>query len=556
MDGNMWAKSLLIKLLALSCSLVASSNSFANTSPDGGSLVQETQTLPELEQQPDENLSLTTEEPETEEVKEGQLKVLVTKVDFGGNSIFSDTHLQEIVSEYIDTEMSYAELVNLAAQVQGEYQEAGYFLTQVYLPEQSLEDGLLEINIVEGRLGKAVIDTQGELKESVAERYIKPLQEKIIKSDELERKIRLLSDLAGNDVHLTLQPSEKDGYADLTMTTIDTGEYSGYLGVDNLGNRFVGQSRLSGQLNINNNLGYGELISLNTALSAEGYRYLALGAALPLGGDGLTLNSQVAASQYKLGENFEPLQASGDSRVYSLGLSYPIKRSLNSNLYVSANAMHQKFDDKVDATNSESDKRVSSIEISLKGDELTPGVSAINWNAAITLGKVNVDAVTESNDIYNTVGEFSKINANLSYQKGLSTQWGVGVTLEAQYTADNLDSSSKMQLGGVNGVRAYPQGEGLVDYGVIGRFELNNRMTDGFTMAGFVDYATGKQYKKPQATDLDNTREYAGAGLKADWQIAKQLSLHSTLAWRLTGLPQSDSKDLKPRILLQLVKQF
>lgn len=527
-----------------------------HATPDGGSLTVESQSLPQPEAEANQEIPLAPATPVLQEEEEGAVKVLIKGISFEGVYSINIAILEDALSDAIGDKHSFAGLNNLAAQVQGVYQEEGYLMAQAYLPEQSLKDGSLQINVEEGLLAEVTILSEGRLKPSVASRYSESLKGKALHSVRLERKLRLLTDLPGNDVKIVFSPSQQEGYADMSLTTLDTPLYSGYVGLDNHGNRFVGGTRVSGSLNINNALGYGELINATAASSGDGYQYVALASSVPLGADGLIFRGLLAATHYELGEQFSPLDADGDNTTLALGVTYPIYRSLNKNLYTTLDVKKQSFDDDVGATNTAEDKDISSLNIGLKGDYTSLSGSSTEWSVNVIVGDVSLDALSLVNDAYAREGSFTKLNGHISYNAWLNEKWYLSVKVNGQAAGSNLDSAEKMQLGGVNGVRAYPSGEALVDNGVIGTLELGYQLTDNVIVAGFVDAAIGEQHKSPLVTDLNNTKQLSGVGAKVDWQLSDSVVFSSSIAWRTDSAPTSDERDLEPRFWLQLVKHF
>ena len=60
--------------------------------------------------------------------------------------------------------------------------------------------------------------------------------------------------------------------------------------------------------------------------------------------------------------------------------------------------------------------------------------------------------------------------------------------LSGQKAANNLDSSEHIYLGGARGVRAYPQGEGSGDEGIMGTLELRyHTPVKGLTLSTYFD---------------------------------------------------------------------
>jgi hemolysin activation/secretion protein len=127
--------------------------------------------------------------------------------------------------------------------------------------------------------------------------------------------------------------------------------------------------------------------------------------------------------------------------------------------------------------------------------------------------------------------------------------------LSAQYAGKNLTSTEKMSLGGVYGVRAYPQGEAPADDAWLLNLELRFDVTPQTQALFFYDSAQGRLNHKPVAADGDNRRSLSGVGTGMRWTGPQGLSLQATVAWRTDEAPSSD-KDKLPRAWLQLTKRF
>ena len=71
-----------------------------------------------------------------------------------------------------------------------------------------------------------------------------------------------------------------------------------------------------------------------------------------------------------------------------------------------------------------------------------------------------------------TEGSFTKGVLNLGVRQELGGRFHLNLKTQFQAAGDNLDSSEEIYLGGANGVRAYPQGEGSGDSGYLASVEL------------------------------------------------------------------------------------
>jgi len=107
--------------------------------------------------------------PDTAGLSAG-LRVHVREVRVTGNTALSDAEIAEITRPYVGRELSYADLVDLTDALTIAYAKRGYVSSGAVLPEQSLSDGVVEIQIVEGELAGTTVETDGRFRES----YIRP----------------------------------------------------------------------------------------------------------------------------------------------------------------------------------------------------------------------------------------------------------------------------------------------------------------------------------------------------------------------------------------------
>jgi hemolysin activation/secretion protein len=116
-------------------------------------------------------------------------------------------------------------------------------------------------------------------------------------------------------------------------------------------------------------------------------------------------------------------------------------------------------------------------------------------------------------------GQFAKLSGSFYRTQALNTAWSWLVNFRGQVNVKrNLESSERFALGGADGVRAYPSGEGVGDSGWLGSLEVRYAFAaaPGMSLAGFMDAGGVKRFTK-NATQLlgaePNTYELAGLGL-------------------------------------------
>jgi len=131
----------------------------AEAAPDAGSVLQQIQQ--NIKAQPSGSDSQTATRLTPGQPKSGAVTVRVERIDFQGNTLLSTDQLNAVVAPWVQRDLDYAELRKITAVVSAAYREAGW-MASVSLPRQEIRDGLIQLQIVEAKFGKTVV--QGDQK--------------------------------------------------------------------------------------------------------------------------------------------------------------------------------------------------------------------------------------------------------------------------------------------------------------------------------------------------------------------------------------------------------
>lgn len=532
----------------------------AAQAPDAGRTLQET--TPALES-PRVSPGISIESPSPAEMLPGGASVTLQSVVFGGNSLYDETVLKAVLGDVAGKSYDLAGLKGLANQITTHYRANGYPFARAYIPAQPLTDGNLRIEVVEGRYGK--IEARGDATfKPHAERFLSHLQPgQVIESTALERATLILDDQPGIKVVPIIRPGQQVGTGDLDVNVERDGHAGGEIGLDNAGNRYAGRNRLRASMHIDSPFMLGDQISASGLYTEGGMWNGNVAYALPLGSDGLRANIGYAQTYYELGKEFTNLNAYGNAKVASMGLSYPVIRSQKANVMLSATYQHKALQDTQGAANTRNDKRSESLPLALQFD-LRDGLGwggitygAFSW----THGNLNLDSVLKAADqlTANTAGNFDKLNLDLARLQALPASFTLYGRVSAQWAGGNLDSSEGFGLGGSSGVRAYPSGEAYGDEGWLTQIELRytSTMANSASLSPYAFYDSGRvRINHNPWTAGANHRSIGGAGLgvRADY---RQFIADAGVAWRSHGgVPQSDSKNENPVILVSAGYRF
>ena len=138
--------------------------------------------------------------------------------------------------------------------------------------------------------------------------------------------------------------------------------------------------------------------------------------------------------------------------------------------------------------------------------------------------------------------------------------------ISGQLASKNLDASEKFVLGGMDGVRAYPQGEGFGDEGVIANLEaslllagLSAHVPGQVHVLGFVDGGRITINKNPWfsgAIQPDNQRTLGSYGVGMTWDAPGNFAVRSYYAWKLGNEDAVSAPDKSGRFWIQAIKYF
>jgi hemolysin activation/secretion protein len=442
------------------------------------------------------------------------------------------------------------------------YVNKGYINSGAVIPDQSVSDGQITLQVIEGRV--ANIDVTGDT--WFAKSYIR---NRIARStgvpvniQPLQERLQLLQqDQRIQRIHAELRPGARLGESELKVEVEDKPPISLWLAYNNYQSPSVGAERGLATLAHQNLSGHGDVLSFTYGFSKGLNPLLDASYAVPITSFDTTLQFRYRKNDAKVVDQvFGPLNIVSKTESFELAVRQPIYRTLSQELVLSLSAEHERTD------------------TSLLGEpfSFSPGVVngrsvvvpirfAQEWTyrtqrqvlAARSRFSFGLDAwdATINGAGKTPDGEFFAWLGQLQWAQILNLlDIQLLSRLDAQVSNNPLLPVEQFGIGGRYSVRGYRENMLVKDNVFIASLEArvplvqNRRLAEYLQLCPFVDYGRGTNVDIPDSgpTELASI----GAGLRwgaAPFKLPFGLRADAELYWgqrlKKVDLPHEDLQD-------------
>nr|WP_284502790.1 MULTISPECIES: ShlB/FhaC/HecB family hemolysin secretion/activation protein [unclassified Caballeronia] len=499
------------------------------------------------------------------EVPDGK-KFTLKSIRFAGNETLPSDTLLALVSDRIGQEVSINDLNAMSTKVAQAYRERGYPLAQVVIPPQDVTNGDVTFTVLEGKIGRVRLTMApgAPVKESMVRARLAAIEPgKPLRQNELERTMLLLSDLPGIRVSSALETGSAPGTVDLNVTVEPTRRWNFAVSVDDYGAAPGGRWRLGAVGRLASPFGIGDNLDINL-LAAERADtvYGRIGYDAPVDASGTRVGIAYSHLYYYLGEQFSSLNAHGDADVVTASVSHPLIRSRSQNLLLRGALEYRSLTDKIDSVSFDNPQKlyVASVGLSYESRDSFLGGGFNSADVQLAFAHLNIDsALAEAIDQgpfgRNTQGNSVRLTMQANRLNAITRNTSFFIGVSGQWANQNLDSSSRITLGGPRAVRAYSPSESVVDEGLIATAQLRYAVIPSLTLSTFFDIGVGRYNARSIPGQGANTVTRSGVGLGAFWSGPYGITVDASVAWRTTRA-DTTGDDKVPRVYVQVSKSF
>lgn len=251
-------------------------------------------------------------------------KITVERFEVVGSTVFSTAELDQVLAGFINRPLSFTELFQARSAVTQLYIDRGYITSGALIPPQTLQGGVVKIQVVEGSLEAINVTGTRRLQPSYVRDRLPtsiPLnQKRLLEALQLLQINPLIQNLSAE-----LAAGTRPGMSVLEVQVTEAKSFNTQLVADNGRSPSVGSFRRRLQLNEANLLGLGDGLNL-AYTNTDGSNSLDASYGLPINSYNGNVNfSYGTTGSSVIEEPFaEVFNIDGNSRYYELTLRQPI----------------------------------------------------------------------------------------------------------------------------------------------------------------------------------------------------------------------------------------
>lgn len=393
-----------------------------------------------------EDNSVEVEEDKNSKTEDSDLKFVLTKVTADESEIITEEVLNEIAAPYINIEIGVNDLYEIVKKINDYYQKEGYLTCRAFLKNQTINQGVIHISLIEGKTGEVSLTGNKNTAKKYFTRRVKINSGEVQNISELNRQLNEFN--LTNDVKLriSLRAGKEPGTTDYELQAIEPKNHIFTLYADNDGSKATGEGRVGIYYNNRSLFKHRDSLLLGY-MHSKGSDSFSASYSIPAGVRGEKLRFSYGTSGTKNVAN-RALDLRGHSYYADLTYSKPLKLTFKerSEIGLSLGLNHSVND--IANEISIVDNKTSTATLYFSRTNYLPR-SVFYRRYSYTFGKWN-------DRLDDTKQNFGIFRFNTFYQHA----WKHGQTLDIDFNAQwsstkDLASSDRFSLGGRGSVRGY-----------------------------------------------------------------------------------------------------
>lgn len=476
---------------------------------------------------------------------------VVTGIQLEGSTVFTTEDFADVFATYIDRPITFDELLQLRSAVTQRYVEEGFLTSGAFIPPQTLEGGVVTVQVLEGVIEEIEIVGTERLNPSYIRSRLGLAAQPPINADVLLAGLqRLQIDPLVETVSADLQAGVKPGTSILRVEVTEADSFDVDLVLDNNRSPNIGSFSRQIALSEGNLFGIGDRINVSYT-NTEGSNALDLYYSIPVSPYNTRLRFEGNISESRvIGEPFDILEISSDAFQYAVAIDHPLIETPTEELSLGLALTHKENQTRLGiddigpsplspGADSNGETRATVLQFSQawtkrSQQQVFAARSQFNLGLDILNASRNENAVNDPDTAPDS--QFFSWRGQGQWVRLLGEDALFFLRSDLQLATDRLLSSEQFGLGGQQTVRGYRQDALLRDNGALisaeARFPIIRFAEDSIVqITPFLDAGTAWNFDGSQS----NNNVLVGTGFGLLWEQGEKLS--ARVDW---GLPLVD----------------
>ncbi|HET9680248.1 MAG TPA: ShlB/FhaC/HecB family hemolysin secretion/activation protein, partial [Gammaproteobacteria bacterium] len=393
----------------------------------------------------------------------------------------------------------------------------GFFLARAIIPAQTVENGVIDIRVLEGRLGDVRVEGNEQFSTQWLKAPFRDLQGELITVENVETALLTLKNYPGLNAYGVFKPGSEVGQADIIVNVQSEDWYAASVRADNHGTQFTGQARLLADFVWNNPISGADQLGVTALKTFDPdnalYGQLRYTRALPdpsyRAGIELSRNTFTVTSLG--GINIIGIEVGGVAEIARIKLEKYFQRTRQSSVWGTIDLARKRADTLFGSLVINRDD-LAVLGLQLNYERIDTGTASINAGfVRLDVGLDGVMGVPNADDIASQVplpsraapdpdgdgliyasSDFTKLTLGYSRLKSLTPTQSILFRLNGQYTNDILTTLEQFVIGGPGSVRAIPVSQFLADSGLTASLEYSVRAPFFADVPAFAGHTWGQ----------------------------------------------------------------
>ncbi len=456
---------------------------------------------------------------------------VIMAYELTGNTIFDEPDLLMVLMPFIGPDKTVADVEGARDALEKFYHDKGYPTVLVNIPEQTVEDGVIRLGVVESRIYKVkVAGNEHHTQEMIMGQLPSLTPGEILYLPKVQNELALLNSNPDLKVKPVMAPGKEPGTIDMELQVKDRLPMHGSL---DLNNRYAHDTT---ELRANGAIHYDNLWQLRHALAVQAQvspldtsevRVLSGSYTLPSPWkkqNKFTLYAIKSDSETAFGEDF---LVKGKGAIYGMRYLVPLPAYQTYGHNIIMGFDYKDFDESLGFASTPDNPQKTPIRYlpmaCAYSSQLPFAKGYTGFNIALNMALRNL--VTDQRQFevkrFHARGDYQYLTMGVEHSRKLPYEFALLVKLDGQVASEPLIANEQFSAGGMESVRGYLESEDSGDNAVHASTELATRqfildMTSwpsllALTPYGFADYA--QLWTKEPLPEEDSDRRLASIGL-------------------------------------------